>query len=311
MLKEQAPIEQLFKRTAQREDGSGYYRPEIAARQVAINQSVWEFFRKHTSHNGSFSILDVCCGAAGLAGIVNNDYYTGIDIAVHSLKENPQSVAAANALHLPFAEQQFEAVFTIMAIHSLYDLAAAAEEMARVIKPGGHLVIAENGLSMWNISLMLYCLNEVGVLSLTKKLLDPKQRKDSASFLGKAGLSPRQYLKIVPPLLGKSVQDLANLIETHNGNDWSLFAKIQELYFQNLDHALQIADFVPEIIDKMDIFKYDTVYQTSPLEELPVASFADAYQNNDAKAVLRGAKRATGRGPQSYFPVFVGIFTKF
>jgi len=50
------------------------------------------------------------------------------------------SWSAADALHLPFASQSFDAVISGFLLRNVVDLQQALSEMLRVLKPGGHFV---------------------------------------------------------------------------------------------------------------------------------------------------------------------------
>ncbi|HEY2061714.1 MAG TPA: demethylmenaquinone methyltransferase [Amycolatopsis sp.] len=52
-------------------------------------------------------------------------------------------MVAADALHLPFADDSFDAVTISLALRNFVDTKAALVEIARVVKPGGRLVICE------------------------------------------------------------------------------------------------------------------------------------------------------------------------
>lgn len=59
-------------------------------------------------------------------------------------------LVVADALHLPFPSDSFDAVFCFDSMHHMPDCGAAIEEMERVLKPGGRLVMADlnpNGLT--------------------------------------------------------------------------------------------------------------------------------------------------------------------
>lgn len=51
--------------------------------------------------------------------------------------------SAANALHLPFASQTFDAVVSGFLMRNVADLQGALEEQNRVLKPGGRIVILD------------------------------------------------------------------------------------------------------------------------------------------------------------------------
>jgi len=71
----------------------------------------------------------------------------GVDINPHMLARSRVPAAVelvhGDARHLPFADGRFDAVITLNALHYLDDPAIAIEEMTRVLRPGGRLVVTD------------------------------------------------------------------------------------------------------------------------------------------------------------------------
>lgn len=55
----------------------------------------------------------------------------------------------ADAFHLPFADDVFDAVTISFGLRNIADTVAALSEMARVTRPGGRLVVAETSTPTW------------------------------------------------------------------------------------------------------------------------------------------------------------------
>jgi len=102
------------------------------------------------------TVLDVGCGIGGSSRILARDYgfaVTGITISpqqVERAKElTPADVKAQfqvdDALNLSFPDASFDVVWSIEAGPHMPDKARYAQEMLRVLKPGGLLVVAD-----WN-----------------------------------------------------------------------------------------------------------------------------------------------------------------
>lgn len=96
---------------------------------------------------GGGTVLDVGCGRgfwlrrmarAGI-GAVGVEYDAGR--AAEAAGQAP--VAAGDACHLPFAEGSVALVWSVHVLHHLRDPEAALAEVGRVLRPGGHLVLAE------------------------------------------------------------------------------------------------------------------------------------------------------------------------
>ncbi len=115
---------------------------------------------------GDEQVLDVGCGAGllliGAARQLTTGRAVGVDIWDRNLEygSSPENVWAnarievvaarievkdGNACDLPFPDRSFDLVLTSDMLHHLSknDRAKAVQEMARVLKPGGNLVIAE------------------------------------------------------------------------------------------------------------------------------------------------------------------------
>lgn len=102
------------------------------------------------------TLLDVGCGIGGSSRILAQEY----DFAVTGITISPQQVARASeltppdvsakfvvgdALALPFPDASFDVVWSVEAGPHMPDKALFAQELLRVLKPGGILVVAD-----WN-----------------------------------------------------------------------------------------------------------------------------------------------------------------
>jgi len=108
------------------------------------------------------AVLDVGCGdgtltlafaRAGAAPVAGCDIDPRmISHAVVRAAQQHQAVhyAVADALRLPFADRSFDLVTVVAVLAFVADAEGAVREIARVLKPGGHLVIGELGKwSLW------------------------------------------------------------------------------------------------------------------------------------------------------------------
>jgi arsenite methyltransferase len=131
---------------------------------------------------GSESILDIGCGRGLLlieaAKKVPNGKATGVDLWLGNLefKNTPQMVLenakiegvsnqveiiTADAQALPFNNNSFDMVMTSLMMHHVSDINKALNEMIRVLKPGGTIVIAD--VNSKRYAKMLKSLGLVGV----------------------------------------------------------------------------------------------------------------------------------------------------
>ncbi|MCA8919469.1 MAG: bifunctional demethylmenaquinone methyltransferase/2-methoxy-6-polyprenyl-1,4-benzoquinol methylase UbiE [Planctomycetes bacterium] len=106
---------------------------------------------------GGERVLDVCCGTGDLAlmfqrlkpkpsEVVASDF-TPEMLVIAQQKAGKAGVklplAAADALHLPFNDAEFDVVSVGYGVRNFQDIDAGLRELARVLKPGGRLAILE------------------------------------------------------------------------------------------------------------------------------------------------------------------------
>jgi SAM-dependent methyltransferase len=101
----------------------------IAARHIEVAAARW----------GAGRTLDVGCGAQPYAPLFAD--YTGLE---YDLRRYAQTVPAVcgSALELPFAANSFDTVFSSQVLEHVPEPWRMLEEMARVLKPGGYLILS-------------------------------------------------------------------------------------------------------------------------------------------------------------------------
>lgn len=128
------------------------YDPKSPFKRVWSRADIWvEMFER--ALDGCRRVLDVGCGAGFLAvplarrfEIYGCDHSLGmLDLAAKRAAEAGVTIALtfADTHALPFEDNYFDAVYCKFAIWPLKDPATGLAEMARVVKRGGRVVVAE------------------------------------------------------------------------------------------------------------------------------------------------------------------------
>lgn len=109
-------------------------------------------------HDAKFLALDVCCGThdLGLECLRQfpNASITGIDFSQGMLDAGEGKIAAekrsgkitpvcGDALAMPFPDESFDVIFCAYGVRNFDDTTAGLNEMRRVLKPGGQLLVLE------------------------------------------------------------------------------------------------------------------------------------------------------------------------
>jgi demethylmenaquinone methyltransferase/2-methoxy-6-polyprenyl-1,4-benzoquinol methylase len=95
------------------------------------------------------AVLDVGTGTGKLAQAIldaaPSARVVGIDFTFGMLRVAPGglSLAAGDALRLPFADSQFDAIASAFVVRNLADVPQGLSEQVRVLRPGGRLVVLE------------------------------------------------------------------------------------------------------------------------------------------------------------------------
>ena len=116
--------------------------------------------------------LDVGCGDGRTSGLwlkENARSYVGVDISENAVREARAAGLDARSIEdaatLPFAERSFDAVVCVEVLEHLFEPAAAAREMARVLRPDGVLLVTAPNVVYWRRRLDFFFLgrwNPVG-----------------------------------------------------------------------------------------------------------------------------------------------------
>jgi SAM-dependent methyltransferase len=94
----------------------------------------------------SLTVLDAGCGDGVLRRYLSHRHaYVGIDFSSRPLlratRYNPATYLRADILHIPFPADSFDALFSFQALQYLRNPETALAQFARVLKPGGKLIL--------------------------------------------------------------------------------------------------------------------------------------------------------------------------
>ena len=104
-------------------------------------------------------LLDVGGGTGRVSSAIRDlvDDVVIADVSFGMLKEAPRAAlkpVCGGSESLPFADNSFERVIMVDALHHVIDHADSAREMFRVLKPGGILVIEEPDIRTFGVKLI-------------------------------------------------------------------------------------------------------------------------------------------------------------
>lgn len=127
----------------------------MAAHAKFTSGSVVDWFRESLVAIGPGRVLDLACGPGILAAELapHADHLSGIDITpkmIELARDRCLSAGLANVeFHegtvesLPFDANSFDSVVTRLSFHHFEDVPAVLSEVARILKPGGNLLVAD------------------------------------------------------------------------------------------------------------------------------------------------------------------------
>jgi ubiquinone/menaquinone biosynthesis C-methylase UbiE len=134
--------------------------PEEHRKLAATEDRLWYFRALHTRRAywlarllppGPARVLDAGCGTGGFLRVANATHpdwtLTGVDVSPLACglarERTGAEISEGSIAAMPFAEGSFDAVTTGDVLYHLEDPAAALREFARVLRPGGVVVVNE------------------------------------------------------------------------------------------------------------------------------------------------------------------------
>lgn len=100
-------------------------------------------------------VLDVGCGKGRFARVLQGQNpgadIWGLDIAEEMLRFVPAGIhtVAGSMTELPFAASTFDCVYATESLEHAVEIERAVQEMCRVLKPGGKLLIVDKNAEHW------------------------------------------------------------------------------------------------------------------------------------------------------------------
>ncbi len=131
----------------------------IAPLYARVPYSKTEVMREAASLPVRGSLLDVGGGTGRVASAIRDlvDKIFVADVSFGMLKASPHAAlrpVCGGSESLPFADNSFERIIMVDALHHVIDQAHTAREMFRVLKPGGLLVIEEPDIRTFGVKLI-------------------------------------------------------------------------------------------------------------------------------------------------------------
>jgi SAM-dependent methyltransferase len=114
---------------------------EESARQAAVVSDVEGIVRQFVEQNGLAGkrVLEVGSGRGYLQDMALD--YTGLDLSASVAARYHKPFVVASATAMPFADNSFDAIWSIWVLEHIPEPERALREMRRVLKPGGVLLL--------------------------------------------------------------------------------------------------------------------------------------------------------------------------
>ena len=140
-------IRRYFNRAAQDEE---HYPSTIDPR-------IWhvKLVLDHLGEAGRGRVADIGCGKGRFARIVKERWpesqVVAVDLAEAMLSHVPPDIgrAAASMTALPLAAASMDAAYATESLEHAIDIPGAVAELARIVKPGGRIIIIDKNAEAW------------------------------------------------------------------------------------------------------------------------------------------------------------------
>lgn len=96
---------------------------------------------RHFSGHLNGKLLDVGCGTQPYRGFFNVEEYVGVELDSLANRKNKKADYFYDGKTLPFEAASFDSLFCSQVFEHVFNPEQFLEELARVVKPGGHLLL--------------------------------------------------------------------------------------------------------------------------------------------------------------------------
>ncbi|HYI95245.1 MAG TPA: class I SAM-dependent methyltransferase [Bryobacteraceae bacterium] len=100
-------------------------------------------------------VLDIGCGKGRFARVLKDQNpkarLVGFDLAEAMLRFVPEAISpcCGSMTTLPFADGSFDAAYATESLEHAVDIGKAVDEMCRVVRPGGRIVVIDKNAAHW------------------------------------------------------------------------------------------------------------------------------------------------------------------
>lgn len=159
---------ELFDRIARRYD--------FINRLISFGQEQ-EWRRRGAEHLPAGRVLDLGSGTGAAAPVFGGRDVIALDPAPEMIALSPiLGRVVAVGEHLPFGDERFDGVFTAYVMRNLVSIPAMLEEVHRVLRPGGKLVIVGLGRPKGRLTAALHRIGSAVALPIAGALIgSPRQ----------------------------------------------------------------------------------------------------------------------------------------
>ncbi len=169
-----------------------------AGRDRAWREATVDRVAEGTATRPPRALLDVCCGTGRLthalqtrfpqARVVGTDFCREMVVRGRPEVDPRADLQLADTLRLPFRDASFDAVTVAFGIRNVADYRAGIREMARIVRPGGQVLVLEFTLPRSNLFRRLYLFYFTRVLPWIGRLVSGA-RTDAYDYLPRSVLT--------------------------------------------------------------------------------------------------------------------------